>query len=59
MNRLRRSIVWLVLLVVVPLGALTVMQYRFLRSLQHTTAQAERNWLRSSLEEVTHDIEAN
>ena len=59
MNRFRRSILWLVLLVVVPLGALTVMQYRFLRSLQHTTAQAERNWLRSSLEEVTHDIEAN
>jgi signal transduction histidine kinase len=59
MNRLRRSILWLVLLVVVPLGALTIMQYRFLRSLQRTTAQAERNWLRNSLEEVTHDIENN
>ena len=59
MNRFRRSILWLVLLVVVPLGALTVMQYNFLRSLQSTTAQAERNWLRSSLEEVTHDIENN
>ncbi|HSP14192.1 MAG TPA: HAMP domain-containing sensor histidine kinase [Thermoanaerobaculia bacterium] len=59
MNRLRRSILWLVLLVVVPLGALTVMQYRFLRSLQSTTAQAERNWLRNSLEEVTHEIESN
>ncbi len=59
MNRFRRSILWLVLLVVVPLGALTVMQVGFLRSLQRTTAQAERNWLRNSLEEVTHDIEAN
>jgi signal transduction histidine kinase len=59
MNRFRRSILWLALLVVVPLGALTVMQYRFLRSLQQTTAEAERNWLRSSLEEVTHEIESN
>ncbi|MGZ8829885.1 MAG: sensor histidine kinase [Thermoanaerobaculia bacterium] len=59
MNRLRRSILWLVLLVVIPLGALTVMQYGFLRSLQRTTAQAERNWLRSSLEEVTHEVENN
>ncbi|HSP33160.1 MAG TPA: HAMP domain-containing sensor histidine kinase [Thermoanaerobaculia bacterium] len=59
MNRFRRSIVWLVLLVVVPLGALTVMQYRFLRSLQQTTAEAEQNWLRNSLEEVTHEIENN
>jgi signal transduction histidine kinase len=59
MSRLRRSILWLVLLVIVPLGALTVMQYRFLRSLQSTTAQAERNWLRSSLEEVTQEIESN
>jgi len=59
MNRFRRSIVWLVLLVIVPLGALTVMQYRFLRSLQHTTAQAEQNWLRNSLEEVAHEIEHN
>ncbi|HEX9161294.1 MAG TPA: HAMP domain-containing sensor histidine kinase [Thermoanaerobaculia bacterium] len=59
MNRLRRSILWLVVLVIVPLGALTVMQYRFLRSLQRTTALAEQNWLRNSLEEVTHDIESN
>ncbi len=58
MHRLRRSILWLVLLVVAPLAALTVMQYRFLRSLQHTTAQAEQNWLRNSLEEVTHEIES-
>jgi len=27
--------------------------------MQRTTAQAERNWLRNSLEEVTHDIESN
>ena len=59
MNRFRRSILWLVLLVVVPLGALTVMQYRFLRSLQSTTAEAEQNWLRNSLEGVTHEIENN
>ncbi len=59
MTRFRRSIVWLVLLVVAPLGALTVMQYRNLRSLQMTTAQAEQNWLRNSLEEVTHEIENN
>src|SRR5712691_5385980 len=59
MNRFRRSILWFALLVVVPLGALTIMQYRFLRSLQKTTAEAERNWLRSSLEEVTHELESN
>ncbi|HEV8658893.1 MAG TPA: hypothetical protein VGS96_09695, partial [Thermoanaerobaculia bacterium] len=59
MNRFRRSILWLALLVVIPLGALTIMQYRFLRSLQQTTAEAERNWLRSSLEEVTREIESN
>src|SRR5712691_10138484 len=59
MNRFRRSILWFALLVVVPLGALTIMQYRFLRSLQKTTAEAERNWLRSSVEEVTREIESN
>ena len=59
MRRLfRRSIVWLLPVVVVPLAALLVMQYRTLRSLEHKTASAERNWLRNSLEFAVNDIEA-
>ncbi|HEY0139577.1 MAG TPA: HAMP domain-containing sensor histidine kinase [Thermoanaerobaculia bacterium] len=58
MKRLfRRSILWLLPLVIVPLGALAVMQYRFLRALEQKSVSAERNSMRSSLELVTADIE--
>ncbi|MBV9497461.1 MAG: hypothetical protein JOZ54_24705, partial [Acidobacteria bacterium] len=53
----RRSILWLLPIVVIPLGALLVMQYRFLHELERTTASAERNWLRSTLEDISQEIE--
>ena len=53
----RRSVLWLVPVVIIPLGALLVMQYQFLRTLEQKTASAERNWLRSSIETVTSDLE--
>jgi signal transduction histidine kinase len=53
----RRSIIWLVPAVLIPLAALLVMQVRFLRSLEQKTASAERNWQRTSLELVTSEIE--
>ena len=59
MRRLfRHSILWLLPVVVVPLGALLVMQYRTLRMLETKTASAERNWLRNSLEIAVDEIEA-
>ena len=58
MRRLfRRSILWLLPVVLIPIGALAVMQYRVLRSLEQKTASAERNWLRNSLEQAIWDIE--
>ncbi len=54
----RRSILWLLPVVIVPLGLLLVMQVRFLRALEQKTASAERNWLRNSLEKVTQELEA-
>ena len=54
----RRSILWLLPAVVVPLGVLLGMQYRFLRTLERNTASAERNWLRSTLEDVSREIES-
>ena len=54
----RRSILWLLLVVIVPLGALVVMQYRFLRFLEAKTASAERNAQRNSLEIVTAELES-
>jgi signal transduction histidine kinase len=53
----RRSILWLLPAVILTLGALAVLQYRFLRTLQAKTVSAERNWLRNSLEMVTVEIE--
>jgi len=53
----RRSIFWLLPVVIIPLAALLVMQIRFLRTLEQKTASAERNWLRNSLELVTSGIE--
>ena len=58
MRRLfRRSILWLLPLVLLPIGALAVTQYRVLRALEQKTASAERNSLRNSLETVTTEIE--
>lgn len=53
----RRSILWLLPVVLVPIGWMAVTQYRVLRSLEQKTASAERNWLRNSLEMVTNEIE--
>src|SRR4051794_28897834 len=58
MRRLfRRSILWLLPVVIIPLGALLVMQYRFLRVLEQKTASAERNGLRGAVEQVTTELE--
>jgi len=58
MRRLfRRSILWLFVVVLIPLGALLTMQVRFLRDMEKKTASAERNLLRNSLERVTTDVE--
>ncbi|HEX6158842.1 MAG TPA: hypothetical protein VF111_01670, partial [Thermoanaerobaculia bacterium] len=58
MKRLfRRSILWLLPLVIVPIGALAVMQYRFLRALEQKSVSAQRNSMRGTLELVTADIE--
>jgi signal transduction histidine kinase len=54
----RRSILWLLPVVIIPLGALLVLQVRFLRALEQKTVSAERNWLRNSLEVVTTELEA-
>jgi signal transduction histidine kinase len=53
----RRSMLWLLPIVLVPIGALAVSQYRLLRALEQKTASAERNWMRNSLELATSDIE--
>jgi signal transduction histidine kinase len=58
MRRLfRRSILWLLPVVVAPLGALLVMQYTTLRSLEAKSASAQRNVLRNSLETATDEVE--
>jgi signal transduction histidine kinase len=48
---------WLLPAVIIPLGVLLVMQYRFLRVLEQKTASAQRNWLRGALEQVTTELE--
>ena len=53
----RRSILWLVPIVVIPLAALLVIQYRFLRTLESKTVSAQRSWLRDSAERVADDID--
>ena len=55
----RNSIAWVAALALVPLSVLLVMQYNFLRSLEQTTAQAERNWLRNTVAEVVHDVDGD
>jgi len=53
----RNSIVWVAAVALVPLTVLLVMQYRFLRRLEETTAQAERNWLRNTVAEIVRDVD--
>jgi signal transduction histidine kinase len=58
MRRLfRRSTIWFLPLVMIPVGGLLVMQVRFLRTLEDKSASAERNWQRSSIEGVTSLLE--
>jgi|SRR6185436_12032743 len=54
----RRSLLWFLPIVLIPLVGLAALQYRFLRTLELNTASAERNWLRNSLERITREIEA-
>jgi signal transduction histidine kinase len=54
----RRSVLWFLPVVIIPLAALLVLQVRFLRSLEQKTVSAERNWMRNSLELVTAEIES-
>ena len=54
----RRSILWFLPVVIIPLGALLVLQVHFLRSLEERTVSAERNWMRNSLELVTSELES-
>lgn len=49
--------IWFLPLVILPVGALLVMQYRFLRTLEHASVSAERNWQRNALESVTQEVE--
>lgn len=55
MRRLfRRSMIWFLPVVILPLGALLVLQVRFLRT---KSVSAERNWQRNSMEAVALGIE--
>jgi len=54
----RRSILWFLPVVLIPLGALLVLQIDFLRTLEQKTVSAERNWMRNSLEMVTSELES-
>ncbi|MBK5259160.1 MAG: HAMP domain-containing histidine kinase [Thermoanaerobaculia bacterium] len=54
----RRTIFWLLPVVIVPLCVLVVMQYRFLRSLETNQASAHRNWMRTAVEDISRDIES-
>jgi len=53
----RNSIAWVAALALIPLSVLLVMQYRFLRRLEETTAQAERNWLRNTVKDVVSEVD--
>ncbi len=54
---LMRPMMWFLPVVIIPLGALVVMQYRFLRTLEQKSVSAERNWLRGVVETVAVDVE--
>ena len=55
----RRSILWLLPVVIIPLGALLYFQVQLLRNMEEKTASAQRNWLRNSLETVTQELESH
>jgi signal transduction histidine kinase len=58
MRRLfRRSMIWFLPVVIITLGVLLVMQYRFLRALEQKSVSAERNWQRSAIETIATDID--
>jgi signal transduction histidine kinase len=57
MRRLSRRSLWLLPVVILPVGALLVMQYRFLRTLEQKSVSAERNWQRGAIESVAQDID--
>ncbi|HVE71907.1 MAG TPA: HAMP domain-containing sensor histidine kinase [Thermoanaerobaculia bacterium] len=57
MRRLSRRSLWLLPVVILPVGALLVMQYRFLRTLEQKSVSAERNWQRGAIETVAQDID--
>ena len=58
MRRLfRRSMIWFLPVVIIPLGALLVMQYRFLQELEQKSVSAERNWQRNAIESVAADVD--
>lgn len=59
MRIFRRSILWLLPVVIIPLGALLYLQVRLLRNMEEKTVSAERNWLRNSLETVTQELESH
>ena len=53
----RRSMYWFLPVVIIPLGALLVMQYRTLRTLEKASVSAERNWQRNAIEAVVLDVD--
>jgi signal transduction histidine kinase len=57
MRPLFRRSIWFVPVVILPVGALLVMQYRFLRTLEQKSVSAERNWQRAAIETVAQDID--
>lgn len=58
MRRLfRRSLLWLLPAILVPIGGLAALQYNFLRKMEQKEASAQRNSLRNSLERATVEIE--
>jgi signal transduction histidine kinase len=57
MRRLSRRSIWFLPVVILPVGALLVMQYRFLRTLEQKSVSAERNWQRGAIESVAQDID--
>jgi signal transduction histidine kinase len=54
---LRRSILWMIPIVLIAVGVMLGMQYRFLRRLEETSIRAERDARRSSVDQVARDVE--
>ena len=49
--------IWFLPVVIIPLGALLFMQYRFLRALEQKSVSAERNWQHSAIERIATSID--